>query len=183
MSPHGFTLEREQEIRELNTWVRLYRHRTGALLLSAINSDEKKVFGINFRTPPPDSTGIAHILEHAVLCGSRKYPVKEPFVELLKGSLKTFLNAFTYPDRTCYPVASQNTQDFYNLIDVYLDAVFHPRLTPQVLEQEGWHYELEAQSGPLSYKGVVFNEMKGAYSSPESVMYKQVQESLFPDTP
>jgi Zn-dependent M16 (insulinase) family peptidase len=183
MSPHGFTLEREQEIRELNTWVRLYRHRTGALLLSAINSDENKVFGINFRTPPPDSTGIAHILEHAVLCGSRKYPVKEPFVELLKGSLKTFLNAFTYPDRTCYPVASQNTQDFYNLIDVYLDAVFHPRLTPQVLEQEGWHYELEAQSGPLSYKGVVFNEMKGAYSSPESVMYKQVQESLFPDTP
>ncbi|MSR82544.1 MAG: peptidase M16 [Candidatus Latescibacteria bacterium] len=183
MSAHGFTLEREEQIPELNTRFSLYRHRTGALLLSAVNTDENKVFGINFRTPPADSTGIAHILEHAVLCGSRKYPVKEPFVELLKGSLKTFLNAFTYPDRTCYPVASQNVQDFYNLIDVYLDAVFYPRLTPQVLEQEGWHYELEALGGPLSYKGVVFNEMKGAYSSPESVMYKQVQESLFPDTP
>lgn len=183
MSAHGFTLEREARIPELNTRFRCYRHRTGALLLSAINADENKVFGINFRTPPADSTGIAHILEHAVLCGSRKYPVKEPFVELLKGSLKTFLNAFTYPDRTCYPVASQNVQDFYNLIDVYLDAVFHPRLTHQTLEQEGWHYELETLGGPLSYKGVVFNEMKGAYSSPESVMYKQVQESLFPDTP
>ena len=183
MSAHGFTLEREARIPELNTRFRCYRHRTGALLLSAINADENKVFGINFRTPPADSTGIAHILEHAVLCGSRKYPVKEPFVELLKGSLKTFLNAFTYPDRTCYPVASQNVQDFYNLIDVYLDAVFHPRLTHQTLEQEGWHYELDALGGPLSYKGVVFNEMKGAYSSPESVMYKQVQESLFPDTP
>lgn len=183
MSGHGFTLEREQQIPELNTRVQCYQHRSGALLLSAINSDENKVFGINFRTPPPDSTGIAHILEHSVLCGSRKYPVKEPFVELLKGSLKTFLNAFTYPDRTCYPVASQNAQDFYNLIDVYLDAVFHPRLTPQVLEQEGWHYELENTEGLLSYKGVVFNEMKGAYSSPESVMYKHVQESLFPDTP
>lgn len=183
MSGHRFTLEREEYIREIDTRVRLYRHRTGALLVSAINTDENKVFGINFRTPPADSTGIAHILEHSVLCGSRKYPVKEPFVELLKGSLKTFLNAFTYPDRTCYPVASQNVQDFYNLIDVYLDAVFHPRLTPQVLEQEGWHYELASPEGPLSYKGVVFNEMKGAYSSPDSVLYKHVQETLFPDTP
>ncbi len=183
MSEHGFTLEREEYIREIDTRLLVYRHRSGALLVSAINSDENKVFGINFRTPPADSTGIAHILEHSVLCGSRKYPVKEPFVELLKGSLKTFLNAFTYPDRTCYPVASQNTQDFYNLIDVYLDAVFHPRLTPQILAQEGWHYELASPEGPLSYKGVVFNEMKGAYSSPDAVLYKQVQESLFPDTP
>ncbi|MBM3279664.1 MAG: insulinase family protein [Candidatus Handelsmanbacteria bacterium] len=183
MCTHGFTLEREVRIGEIDTLARVYRHHSGALLISAINTDENKVFGVNFRTPPPDSTGIAHILEHAVLCGSRKYPVKEPFVELLKGSLKTFLNAFTYPDRTCYPVASQNTQDFYNLIDVYLDAVFHPRLTPQVLEQEGWHYELTSPTGPLSYKGVVFNEMKGAYSSPDSVLYKHVQESLFPDTP
>ena len=140
-----------------------YKHHTGAEVLSLINGDENKVFGINFRTPPKDSTGIAHILEYSVLCGSRKYPVKEPFVELLKGSLSTFLNAFTFPDKTCYPVASQNLQDFYNLVDVYLDAVFHPRLTPQVLQQEGWHYELEDMGDPLVYKGVVFNEMKGAY--------------------
>ena len=117
--------------------------------------------GISFRTPPKDSTGVAHILEHSVLCGSRKYPVKEPFVELLKGSLQTFLNAFTFPDKTCYPVASANVQDFYNLIDVYFDAVFHPRINEHVLKQEGWHYETESEDGPLSYKGVVFNEMNG----------------------
>jgi Zn-dependent M16 (insulinase) family peptidase len=126
------------------------------------------VFGVNFRTPPSDDTGVAHILEHSVLCGSRKYPVKEPFVELLKGSMQTFLNAFTYPDRTCYPVASQNHADFYNLVDVYLDAVFHPRLTPDVLKQEGWHYEAESVDEKITYKGVVFNEMKGVYSSPDS---------------
>ena len=130
---HDFELVDERTISELNTRGYLYRHRTGAEFLSMVNEDENKVFGITFRTPPSDSTGVAHILEHAVLCGSRKYPVKEPFVELMKGSLKTFLNAFTYPDRTCYPVASQNVQDFYNLVDVYLDAVFHPRLTPLVL--------------------------------------------------
>ena len=129
---HDFELIDERDLSELDTRGRLYRHRTGAELLSLSNDDENKVFGITFRTPPQDSTGVAHILEHSVLCGSRKYPVKEPFVELLKGSLKTFLNAFTYPDKTCYPVASQNLQDFYNLADVYLDAVFHPRLTPQV---------------------------------------------------
>ena len=117
-----------------------------------------------------------------MLCGSRKYPVKDPFVQLMKGSLNTFLNAFTYPDKTCYPVASQNLQDFYNLIDVYLDAVFHPRITPHTLEQEGWHYELDAIDAPLIYKGVVFNEMKGSYSSPDSVLSDWSQRSLFPDT-
>ena len=124
---------------------------------------------------------MAHILEHSVLCGSRKYPVKEPFVELLKGSLQTFLNAFTYPDKTCYPVASQNLQDFYNLIDVYLDAVFYPRITPAIFQQEGWHFELEKIDEPLSYKGVVYNEMKGAYSSPDSVLSEYSLQSLFPD--
>src|SRR6185295_15450637 len=130
---HGFELVREQAIPELNTTARHYRHvKTGAELLSLLNDDENKVFGVTFATPPTDSTGVAHILEHAVLCGSRKYPVKKPFVELRKSSLNTFLNAVTFPDKTCYPVASQNVQDFYNLIDVYLDAVFFPRITPQV---------------------------------------------------
>ena len=130
-----------------------------------------------------DSTGVPHILEHSVLCGSDKYTTKEPFVELLKGSLQTFLNAFTYPDRTCYPVASQNTKDFYNLVNVYLDAVLHPRAKrdPTVLAQEGWHYELEDKEAPLTYKGVVFNEMKGVYSSPDSRMYRASQQLTFPD--
>jgi Zn-dependent M16 (insulinase) family peptidase len=128
---HGFELLRDETIPEIQSRVRLWRHsRTGAELLSLENNDENKVFGITLRTPPPDSTGIAHIMEHSVLCGSRKYPVKEPFIELAKGSLNTFLNAFTYPDKTCYPVASTNLQDFYNLIDVYLDAVFFPLLDP-----------------------------------------------------
>ena len=178
-----FELIFEREIPELKGLVRFYRHiLTGAELLSIINEDDNKVFGICFRTPPTDSSGVAHILEHSVLCGSRKYPVKEPFVELVKGSLKTFLNAFTYPDRTCYPVASQNVQDFYNLVDVYLDAVFYPRLTPFVLQQEGWHYELGDPEGPLTIKGVVYNEMKGVYSSPDSMLSELSQQSLFPDT-
>ena len=177
---HGFELLREQQIPELNTLARLYRHvATGAELLSLINDDENKVFGITFRTPPPDSTGVAHILEHSVLCGSEKYPLKKPFVELLKGSLKTFLNAITFSDKTVYPVASTNTKDFYNLIDVYLDAVFHPRITPEVLQQEGWRYELN-EDGSLGYRGVVFNEMKGANASPDRVLYVAVQRSLFP---
>lgn len=179
---HGFELIKDTEVAEYNTRARLYRHAaTGAELLSLENNDENKVFGITFRTPPPDSTGIAHIMEHSVLCGSRKYPLKEPFVELIKGSLKTFLNAFTFPDKTCYPVASQNLQDFYNLIDVYLDAVFYPRITPEILQQEGWHYELENPTGPMIYKGVVFNEMKGAYSSPDSLLGRYSQQTLFPD--
>ncbi len=178
---YGFQLLREEEIEELNTTARLYRHaRSGAELLSLSNEDENKVFGVTFRTPPSDSTGIAHIMEHSVLAGSRKYPVKEPFIEMVKGSLKTFLNAFTYPDKTCYPVASQNVQDFYNLVDVYLDAVFYPLITPQHLQQEGWHYEINPEKEELFYKGVVFNEMKGAYSSPEGVLGRYTQQSLFP---
>ncbi len=179
---YGFQLLKEQEIKELKTLANVYRHsKTGAQLLSLTTDDENKVFGITFRTPPSDSTGVAHILEHSVLCGSRKYPVKEPFVELLKGSLQTFLNAFTYPDKTCYPVASQNLQDFYNLIDVYLDAVFYPRITRSIFQQEGWHFELENRDDPLSYKGVVFNEMKGAYSSPDNLISEYSLQSLFPD--
>jgi hypothetical protein len=179
---HGFELIRQQEIPELKTKASLFRHlKTGAELLSLENDDENKVFGITFRTPPADSTGVAHIMEHSVLCGSRKYPVKEPFVELIKGSLHTFVNAFTYPDKTCYPVASTNLQDFYNLIDVYLDAVFYPRLTPYTLQQEGWHYEIEKLDDPLAFKGVVFNEMKGAYSSPDRVLGEHSQHSIFPD--
>lgn len=179
---HGFELLSEEHIEEINSMARLYRHlRTGARLLSLENDDENKVFGINFRTPPVDSTGVAHIMEHSVLCGSRKYPVKEPFVELIKGSLNTFLNAFTFPDKTCYPVASQNVQDFYNLIDVYLDAVLYPNLTRHTFEQEGWHYELDSLEDAMAFKGVVFNEMKGAYSTPEEVLSQQSQSIVFPD--
>jgi len=179
---HGFELVREQQIPELNTNARIYRHAaTGAELLSLENDDENKVFGITFRTPPEDSTGIAHILEHCVLCGSRKYPLRDPFKQLLKGSLQTYLNASTYPDKTAYPVASTNLKDFYNLVDVYIDAVLHPRITPDTLLQEGWHYEL-GEGGELTYKGVVFNEMKGANASPERVLYHATQSNLFPDT-
>jgi len=180
---HGFTLIAEREVPEMSSRALLYEHdRTGGQVLSVINSDENKVFGISFRTTPADSTGLPHILEHSVLCGSRKYPTKEPFVELLKGSLQTFLNAMTFPDKTCYPVASANTQDFYNLVDVYLDAVFYPRLTRNVLRQEGWHYEQKDAGEPLTCKGVVFNEMKGAYSSPDSLLHEYSQHAVFPDT-
>jgi Zn-dependent M16 (insulinase) family peptidase len=182
MNLHGFELLRDQDIPELSTSARLYRHlKTGAELLSLENDDENKCFGITFCTPPSDSTGVAHILEHSVLCGSRKYPLKDPFVELLKGSLYTFLNALTYADRTSYPLASVNLRDFYNLVDVYLDTVFHPRLARETFEQQGWHYELNDVSDPLIYKGVVFNEMKGSYSSPDNWVYRYAQESLFPD--
>src|SRR5690606_37251689 len=155
LQTQSFELVREEQIKEINSLARLYRHRkTGAEVLSLINDDENKVFGIVFKTPPEDSTGIAHILEHSVLCGSRKYPVKEPFVGLLKGSLHTFLNAMTFPDKTAYPVASQNLKDFYNLVDVYLDAVFFPLITEDTFRQEGWHYELEGGNAPLNLKGV-----------------------------
>ena len=187
----GFEVVKEEFVKEYGSNCVLYRHQaTGAELMSVHNSDENKTFGAVFRTPVENSTGIPHILEHSVLCGSRKYPIKEPFVELMKSSLNTFLNAFTYPDRTCYPVASCNTRDFYNLVDVYLDACFYPRCIEkkdsasgkQVFEQEGWHYELE-QPDPsqLSFKGVVFNEMKGVYSSPDSVLGRVCQQALFPD--
>ena len=180
----AFDVVENSKIDEYGVQAILYEHKkSGAQVMSVIAPDENKVFGITLRTPPGDSTGVPHILEHSVLCGSKKYPVKEPFVDLLKGSLQNFLNAFTYPDRTCYPVASTNTKDFYNLISVYLDAVLHPRAVsdPQVLEQEGWHLELEAPEDPLTYKGVVYNEMKGVYSSPDSLLGRATQQALFPD--
>ncbi len=179
-----FELVIERDIAELHTHVRLFRHTlTGAELLSLENDDENKVFGITFRTPPPDSTGLPHIMEHAVLAGSHKYPARDPFIELMKGSLATFVNAMTFPDFTTYPVASQNTQDFYNLIDVYVDAVLHPLLHPFTLMQEGWHHELENLDAPLTYHGVVFNEMKGAYSAPDALLGKYGLEALFPGHP
>ena len=184
MSLHpAFDLVRDEHIAEANSQAQLFRHRkTGAEVLSLLNDDENKVFGITFKTPPDDSTGVAHILEHSVLCGSRKYPVKKPFVELIKGSLNTFLNAMTFPDKTAYPVASQNLKDFYNLVDVYLDAVFFPLISEDTFRQEGWHYELDEPGAPLVYKGVVFNEMKGVFSSPDAVMRDLAQRSLYPDT-
>ncbi|MFP5259332.1 MAG: insulinase family protein [Acidobacteriota bacterium] len=179
---HGFSVLRDETLDEYAARAILYRHdRTGAQLLSLALDDTNKVFGAAFRTPPACSTGVPHILEHSVLCGSRKYPVKEPFVELLKGSLNTFLNAFTYPDKTCYPVASTNLRDFYNLVDVYLDAVFYPRIPKAVFLQEGWHFEWNAAE-ELIRSGVVFNEMKGVYSSPDSVLGEFSQRLLFPDT-
>ncbi|MCK5054788.1 MAG: insulinase family protein, partial [Anaerolineales bacterium] len=184
MSTNGFDLITTREIAEYKSKVDLFRHqKTGAELLSIHNDDENKFFGIAFRTPPSDPTGVAHILEHAVLAGSEKYPLKEPFVELLKGSLASFVNAMTFADKTAYPIASQNLQDFYNLIDVYIDAVFHPLLYERIFEQEGWHYELEDLEQPLRYKGVVFNEMKGAMANPDNVLGKEILKSLFPDTP
>ncbi len=179
---YGFELVRDERIDEVDTRARTWRHvKSGAELLSLQNDDENKVFGVAFRTPPADSTGVAHIMEHAVLGGSRKYQVKEPFVELVKGSLNTFLNAMTFGDKTIYPVASTNLQDFYNLVDVYLDAVFFPLITPHHLQQEGWHYELEDLDDPLTFKGVVFNEMKGVYSSPDSMLQHYCQQTIFPD--
>ncbi|GKY95558.1 hypothetical protein MPSEU_000517400 [Mayamaea pseudoterrestris] len=171
-------------VHEYGAYCTLFRHKkSGAQLLSVSSEDDNKVFGITFRTPPEDSTGVPHILEHSVLCGSRKYQTKDPFVHLLKGSLQTFLNAFTYPDRTCYVVASQNEKDFFNLCNVYADAVFYPRAIrdPMVLAQEGWHFELEDRNEPLTYKGVVYNEMKGVYSSPDSLLMRASQRSIFPD--
>src|SRR5690554_234808 len=170
----GFRLLEEKKIKEVNGVGRLFIHeKSGALLYHIENDDDNKVFSISFRTPPEDSTGLPHILEHSVLCGSRKFPTKEPFVELAKGSLNTFLNAMTFPDKTMYPIASQNDKDFMNLMDVYLDAVFYPVIydKPEILKQEGWHYEIEHPEDEITYKGVVYNEMKGAFSSPESVLF------------
>lgn len=181
----AYDVIRKDFVQEYGAATTLYRHKkSGAELLSVASDDDNKVFGITFRTPPEDSTGVPHILEHSVLCGSRKYKTKDPFVQLLQGSLQTFLNAFTYPDRTCYVVASQNEKDFYNLINVYTDAVFHPRAIsdPMVHAQEGWHLELEKKDDPLIYKGVVYNEMKGVYSSPDSLLNRESQRSIFPDT-
>lgn len=180
---NNFRLVREEPVAEISSVTRLWEHvKTGTQLLSVLNDDENKTFGVVLRTPPSDSTGVPHILEHSVLCGSTKYPVKEPFVELIKSSLNTFLNAFTYPDKTCYPVASCNERDFYNLVDVYLDAVFHPTLTPDTLAQEGHHLEMENPNDKVTIKGVVYNEMKGAYSSSDRVLSELSQRMLFPET-
>lgn len=186
MEIQNYTLIEKQEIAEYQATGYLYRHnQTGARIFYLYTpEDDNKVFSISFCTPPANNEGIPHILEHCVLNGSRKFPVKEPFVELLKGSLNTFLNAMTFPDKTMFPVASRNEQDFLNLMDVYLDAVLHPNLRqdPFILKQEGWHYELEEEEGEIQYKGVVYNEMKGAYSSPETVLEDTVDKALYPDT-
>ncbi|MDE7427875.1 MAG: insulinase family protein, partial [Lachnospiraceae bacterium] len=181
----AYTVLKRQEIGELKSEGYLLKHnRTGAHVALLENDDDNKVFCIGFRTPPKDSTGVAHIIEHTVLCGSEKYPIKDPFIELAKGSLNTFLNAMTYPDKTIYPVASCNGQDFQNLMDVYLDAVFHPNIyrEEKIFRQEGWHYELADAEDALTINGVVYNEMKGAFSSPDDVLYREIMNSLYPHT-
>ncbi len=181
----AYRLIERQEMPELKSVGYLAEHRkTRARVVLLENRDDNKVFSIGFRTPPGDSTGVAHIVEHTVLCGSRDFPVKDPFIELAKGSLNTFLNAMTYPDKTVYPVASCNDRDFQNLMHVYLDAVFYPNIynEEKIFRQEGWHYELDSPDAELKYNGVVFNEMKGVYSSPDQLLARNIQQSLFPDT-
>lgn len=180
----AYELMEERELKDLNSRGYILRHKkSGARITAISNDDENKVFYIGFRTPPEDSTGVAHIVEHTVLCGSEKFPAKDPFVELVKGSLNTFLNAMTYPDKTVYPVASCNDKDFQNLMNVYLDAVLHPNIykREEIFKQEGWHYELEDKDAPITINGVVYNEMKGAFSSPEGVLNREILNSLFPD--
>ena len=204
---HGFTVLAREELPEIDgTAFVLVHKKSGARLLYLANDDSNKAFSIAFKTPPADDTGVFHILEHSVLCGSDKFPVKEPFVDLLKSSMQTFLNAMTFPDKTMYPVASTNEQDLLNLMDVYLDAVLHPAIYRKraIFEQEGWHYELagdvesdlgdsiagdvvarteaEDATAELVLNGVVYNEMKGALSDPNSVLYDELQAALFPDT-
>lgn len=182
---NGFQLLEEKKINEINSTGRLFYHnKSGARLFHLQNDDSNKVFSISFRTPPSDDTGLPHILEHSVLCGSRKFPLRDPFVELAKGSLNTYLNAMTFSDKTMYPVASQNDKDFINLMDVYLDAVLYPNIYkgPETFMQEGWHHELNDPEDPIIIKGVVYNEMKGVFTSPEQVLFRKIEESLFPDT-
>ena len=182
----SYRLVEKKKIEDLNSMSYLLEHKkSGARIALLSNDDENKVFYIGFRTPPEDSTGVAHILEQSVLVGSRDFPVKDPFIELAKGSLNTFLNAMTYPDKTVYPVASCNDKDFQNLMHVYLDAVFYPNIykEPKIFEQEGWHYEMESPEDELSINGVVYNEMKGAFSSPDDVLEREITNILFPDTP
>lgn len=181
----GFRLLKTEKIEELRSVLHLFVHeKTGAELLYMENEDKNKVFGAAFRTPPPNGTGVPHIIEHCVLSGSRKYKTKEPFMDLVQSSLATFLNAITYPDKTIYPVASRNDQDFNNLMDVYLDAVFYPMIAEdeRIFLQEGWRYELESEEAPLKYTGVVYNEMRGSFSSPYQVLYDEVLKALYPDT-
>ena len=181
----NYRLIEERFNSDINSKICYYEHiASGARVLTISNDDNNKVFSVGFRTPPTNDTGVPHILEHSTLCGSKKYPVKDPFVELLKGSLNTFLNAVTFPDKTVYPVASCNDKDFANLMGVYLDAVFYPNVYahPEIFKQEGWHYELEDKDGEIIYNGVVYNEMKGAFSSPDQVVYRQCMHTAFPDT-
>ncbi len=181
----GYELLQEELLPDLDARGYLLRHKkTGAHVALVENADPNKVFCIGFRTPSRDSTGVAHIVEHSVLCGSREFPAKDPFVELIKSSLNTFLNAMTFPDKTIYPIASCNEKDFANLMHVYLDAVFYPNIYihKEIFQQEGWHYELENKEDPITLNGVVYNEMKGAFSAPESVLERQILNSLYPDT-
>ncbi len=183
--PSSYEFIFEEKLEDVNGIGKLLLHKkTGARVAIVANDDNNKVFSIGFRTPPANSTGVAHIIEHSVLCGSKNFPAKDPFIELAKGSLNTFLNAMTYPDKTVYPVASINDQDFKNLMHVYMDAVFYPNIyqRKEIFKQEGWHYELENANSDLKINGVVYNEMKGAFSSPESMLYRMIQNSLFPDT-
>lgn len=183
---HGFKLLEESKVDELQSVARVFQHeKSGARLMQIENDDDNKVFSIAFRTPPTDSTGVPHILEHCVLSGSRKYTTKEPFMDMLKGSLQTFINAMTFSDKTLYPVASRNEKDFFNLMDVYLDSVLYPKIyeIPDIFMQEGWHHEIFNKEDNIKYKGIVYNEMKGAYSSPESILQEKISESLYPDTP
>lgn len=182
---HGFKVLEYSFVEEVNSHAYIMEHlQSGARLLYLGNTDDNKVFSISFRTSPSDDTGVPHILEHSSLCGSRKYHLKEPFVDLVKGSLNTFLNAMTYPDKTMYPVASRNDKDFRNLMDVYLDAVFYPLIyeNKYTLRQEGWHYNLEGREDELTYNGVVYNEMKGVYSSADALLENEAMKALFPDT-
>ena len=184
MNIRNYKLLKKEDIKEIDGTAYLLEHdKTKARVLYVKNDDKNKVFYIGFRTPPKNDTGVAHITEHSVLCGSKKFPAKDPFVELAKGSLNTFLNAMTYPDKTVYPIASVNDKDYHNLMDVYLDAVFNPNTynNEKIMRQEGWHYHLEHEDDDLTYNGVVYNEMKGAYSSPEQMLMQEIQRSIFPD--
>ena len=181
----NYELVQQKNLKDLKSEGYYLRHiKSGAKILLMENQDDNKVFFVGFRTPPEDRTGLPHILEHSVLCGSKNFPLKDPFVELVKGSLNTFLNAMTYPDKTVYPIASCNDKDFQNLMHVYMDAVFYPNIYEhdEIFRQEGWSYNIESEEDALTYNGVVYNEMKGAFSSPEGVLDRVILNELFPDT-
>ena len=180
----NYELIQQKDVKDLNSKGLLYKHKkSGARVLVLANDDENKVFSVSFKTPPTDDTGVPHIIEHSVLCGSEKFPIKDPFVELIKGSLNTFLNAMTFNDKTMYPIASCNDKDFKNLMHVYMDAVFYPNIYKEekIFRQEGWSYELESLEDELKINGVVYNEMKGVFSSPEDVLEREILYALFPD--
>ena len=181
---HGFILKENEFVKDINSKIQIFEHeKSGAKLMYIGNDDTNKTFSIGFKTPPTDDTGVMHILEHSVLCGSKNFPTKKPFVELCKSSLNTFLNAITYSDKTVYPVSSRNEKDFYNLMHVYLDAVFYPNIyvDDKIFRQEGWRYHIEKNTDDIIYNGVVYNEMKGALSSPLSQVVRKIEETLYPD--